>query len=112
MFVRKFLRAALLGSSAQDLCFVCVCRPFKGANREEMKTGLGVGYGAQVLAHEFGHILGLDHAKETDSLMYKGVFPEADMRLRQHERMIIQSHPHVDRLAVYKPPQGDTVLSH
>ncbi len=112
VFVRKFLRGALLGQSAQDLCFVCVCRPFMGANREELKTGLGVGYGAQVLAHEFGHILGLDHAKGTDSLMYKGVFADADTRLDQQERMIIQSHPHVDRLAVYKPPPGGTVLSH
>ena len=93
------------------MCFVCVRRPIM-TQGNELTTGLGVGYGAQTLAHEFGHILGLPHAKAQDSLMFRAVFYGADTRMSTEERTIILTHPHTDNLAIYRPPENGEVLSH
>jgi hypothetical protein len=49
----------------------------------EANSGLGFGdffaHGT-VLLHEIGHIMGLDHVRDTDELMYSGRFPNLGLR--------------------------------
>lgn len=86
-FVRQFSGAKRRGGSLEAYCFAAVQLPLSGQASEA----------PEVLAHEFGHLVGLQHDCSDQSRLMHDAWVNGANVLTRSERATISAHPHVNR---------------
>jgi hypothetical protein len=100
-FIKKFAGVINRGKSAQAWCYACVELPDKGIDNGQPNMAQA----GWVLAHEFGHLLGLGHNCTNDQrLMHYSWLASVGSTISKPEIAIIKAHAHVDPKVQFVAP--------
>jgi Metallo-peptidase family M12B Reprolysin-like len=91
-FIRQFSGASRRGGSLEAYCFAAIQYPLTKQPSEA----------PEILAHEFGHLLGLQHVCKDHSRLMLYAWTDGANGLTRGERQKISAHPHVDRSAKWQ----------